>query len=220
MKTIITTLLVIISMNIHSQKTNINPKGKWFFGAEIGSNRIASYSSGEAKTLQGGILAEYYFARHWSFSGKIKYFDTGVSFFIPSTPGTGGYFLSFEGRPEYSGTFNGSVITVPVAIKWEFRVCQNLGANLKLGFVYNFEAKSEYTNYSENLKKVYPDSYEGSNAGFGFNYFVNKKTAIYIDVESFDGASKGTIGGFFGPITYTTQNVLMSIGFKYCFKKS
>ncbi|MCL9771056.1 hypothetical protein NAT47_11580 [Flavobacterium sp. HXWNR69] len=33
-------------------------------------------------------MAEYYMGNHWSLTGKIKYFETGVSFFKAGTNGT------------------------------------------------------------------------------------------------------------------------------------
>ena len=45
MKKLIITFLFLITTILYAQKTNINPNGKWFFGAEIGKNRIISLSS-------------------------------------------------------------------------------------------------------------------------------------------------------------------------------
>lgn len=70
-------LLSLISIVSYSQQ-----KKDWFFGAELGLNTITSFNLGEPnKSFQGGILAEYYMGNHWSLTGKIKYFETGVSFF-------------------------------------------------------------------------------------------------------------------------------------------
>ena len=219
MKIPLTLLLCFSIIIIYSQNTNINPKGKWFFGAEIGKNRIVSFSSDMNNTFQGGILAEYYFARHWSLSSKIKYFDTGVSINIPEKPSSPGSFANFfgsSGSPPYYGTFNGSVISVPIFIKWEFRLFKNLGASFKLGYAYNFETKSEYVNYSKSLQANYPKKGEGINSGFGINYFINKNMAIYYEIESYNGASKGKT-----PLNEnSTQNSLSSFGLKYCFKKT
>ena len=218
MKKLIITFLFLITTILYAQKTNINPNGKWFFGAEIGKNRIISLSSDRNNKIQGGILAEYYFARHWCLSTKIKYFDTGVSINIPEKPSSPGSFANFfgsSGSPPYYGTFNGSVISVPIFIKWEFRLFKNLGASFKLGYAYNFETKSEYVDYSTSLKANYPKIGEGINSGFGINYFINKNMAIYYEIESYNGASKGKT-----PLnTNTTQNSLSSFGIKYCFKK-
>jgi hypothetical protein len=111
--------LIIIGLSLFSCKvvsqTNeiVNPKGKWFFGVEMGTNKINFFSSGKTKTFfQGGFLTEYYFARHWSVSGKIKYFETGVSF-NQLNSGLFGIPLTYGG----SGTFKGNVIAIPIDIK-------------------------------------------------------------------------------------------------------
>ena len=79
MKKLIAILLAPFLMN--GQETSkseiINPEGKWFFSAEIGTNTITSYTLGEPnKSFQAGILAEFYTGRHWSLTGKVKYFET------------------------------------------------------------------------------------------------------------------------------------------------
>lgn len=214
-------ILIIIVLSLLSNKitsqTNeiVNPKGKWFFGVEMGTNKINSFSSGETKTsFQGGILTEYYFARHWSVSGRIKYFETGVSFFQPSFYNV----LAGFSRDLYSGTFKGAVIAIPFAIKWEFRIYKNLGANLKLGYAFNIETKSTYSNYSNNLSTDYPKQYGSVNPGVGLNYFINKKTSVYFDIERYSGSTKGHIEGILGKTSYEVENVLMSFGTKYSFK--
>ena len=214
-------ILIIIVLSLLSNKitsqTNeiVNPKGKWFFGVEIGTNKINSFSSRETKTsFQGGILTEYYFARHWSVSGRIKYFETGVSFFQSSADGG----LLGLSRNLYSGTFKGAEIAIPFSIKWEFRIYKNLGANLKLGYAFNIETKSTYSNYSNNLSTDYPKQYGSVNPGVGLNYFINKKTAVYFDIERYPGSTKGHTENIFGKISYEVENVLMNFGIKYSFK--
>jgi hypothetical protein len=217
-KIIVILLLSLLSNKIISQVIeNVNPKGNWYFGAEIGTNKINSFSAGGTKnSFQAGILSEYYFARHWSLSGRIKYYKTGVSFYKPDTH-TGSWFDL--GTDERFGNFNGAVISIPLNIKWEFRIYKNLAGNLKLGYAYNIECKSNYGNYSENLKTDYPKQYGGFNSSYGLNYFINKKTALYLDVEFYSGASKGYSDGFFGKNYYYTENVLLNFGIKYNFKK-
>ena len=209
-------VLSLLSNKIISQTNeNVNPKGKWFFGVEMGPNIINSFSNGESKTsFQGGILTEYYFARHWSLSGRIKYFETGVSFFQSSSDGG----LIGTSRDLYSGTFNGAVIAIPFAIKWEFRIYKNLGANLKLGYAFNIETKSVYSNYSDNLSTDYPKQYGSANAGGGLNYFINKKIAVYLDIESYKGSSKGHAENILGKTSYEEENILINFGVKYSFK--
>jgi hypothetical protein len=79
-KILILVVLSLLSNKIISQTNEIvNPNGKWFFGAEIGLNTITSINPNNTNSIQGGILAEYYFEKHFSISGRIKYFETGVS---------------------------------------------------------------------------------------------------------------------------------------------
>ena len=80
-------------------------KRDWLFGVELGSNTITSHNIVKNKTsMQGGFVVEYYIGNHWSLIGKIKYFETGVSFF---KQGTGGLFSSSETK---ALTFKGSVL--------------------------------------------------------------------------------------------------------------
>jgi hypothetical protein len=211
MKPQITIIILLFLQLAYSQnKEIINPKGKWFFGVEIGSNEITSYTLGEKnQSFQGGFLAEYYFAKHWSLSGRIKYFETGVSYFDPGSNGSsGGWFnLGFSGRPASYGYFNGNIIAFPLNINWKFRIFKNLSGNLKLGYVYNIETKSEYGEYSKDINpNDYPKNYESFNIGYGFNYFLNNKTAVYLEIESFGSSSKNN------------KNKLINFGYKYSFQ--
>ncbi len=213
-------LIVFCSIqNIVFSQTIINPKGSCYFGIEIGRNKVSSFMDSNSKSyfpLQAGIGAEYYFSRHWSLSSRIKYYETGVSFYKPGHSSSGG-FLNLDSDPYY-GTFNGAVVSIPIDIKWEFRIYKNLGGSIKIGPTYNFETKSKYYNYSPNLTTDYPKQYAGINSGYGLNYFLNKKLALYLDFEYFNGASKGYSDAFFGKNEYLTQNNLMNFGVKYNFK--
>jgi len=212
MRKLILLLLFPFLINAQSKNEIINPKGKWYFGAEIGTNTISSFSLGEPnQSFQGGVLAEYYFARHWSLSARIKYFETGVSFYDAGTNGSSGYIFSYSGRESYYGNFKGAEIAIPLNIKWEFRISENLGGSLKIGAAYTIETKSEYGSYSKDLPTNYPTRYESDNLGYGFNYFINKKMAFYLDFEYFIGNSKG-----YG---HYSENKLTNIGTKYNFKK-
>lgn len=218
-KIVVCILFVWFSNSIFSQtKENVNPKGNWFFGAEIGTNKINSFEIEPSKTsFQIGFISEYYFARHWSLSGRIKYFNTGVSFYKPSTHS--GSWLDL-GSDESFGSFNGTVIAFPIDIKWEFRIFKNLGGSLKLGSAYTIETYRNYGNYSSNINTNFPQQYGSFNVGWGLNYFINKKVAVYLDVENYSGASKGHSDGLFGGKSYNTQNQLVNFGIKYNFKKN
>jgi hypothetical protein len=204
---------------------NVNPRGNYFFGAEVGLNTINSLTLNESnKSIQGGILAEYYFAKHWSLSGRIKYFKTGVSFHKPeykstsSSQGMGPNLSGLFDNDEYLGRFEGAVISFPLDIKWEFRIYKNLSGNLKLGYAYNIETKNDYVNYTNNVRTDYPTHYGSSNTGFGFNYFINKKSSIYIDFENYFGAEKGRVPSFLFDGTKYAINNQINIGIKYNLK--
>jgi hypothetical protein len=202
-------------------KDIVNPKGQWYFGAEIGSNRIASLNLGESRqTFQGGILAEYYFARHWSLSGKIKYFETGVSYFERAIKSSGSFagFFGSSGRPSYSGNFSGAQIAIPLCIKWEFRFRKNFAGSLKIGYNQIFETEGNGTYKSDDkiLNLENDKIYGGTVLGLGFNYFLNQNLAIYIDFEGYTG---GSVKGYGQRKSYTTENSLTNFGVKYNFKK-
>lgn len=195
----------------------VNPDGKWFFGAEIGPNTITSYSSGEPnKSIQGGILAEFYTGRHWSLTGRVKYFKTGLSSFSPNTH-TGGWFdLGYD---ESLSKFEGKVITLPLNIKWEFRIWKNFSGNLNLGINYNFETESKYYYSNEdNYSKYNSKEYSSYNSGFGFNYFISNKMAVFINVEYYIGGVRGKTNSFLFVSPIYNTNTLLNFGFKYNFK--
>lgn len=218
---IICFVFIFIPFLINAQETAetaiFNPKGNWYFGAEMGLNTISSFKLGESnKSLQGGVLAEYYTGRHWSLGGRIKYFETGVSFYKPDTHS--GSWLDL-GNDAYYGFFKGAVISIPVTLKWEFRIFKNFSGSLKLGYAHSFETKSTYTNYSENLKTDYPKNYGSSNSGLGFNYLMNNKTAIYVDFETYFGGRKAKIPAIIFDNDQHVMNNLINIGLKHNFKK-
>jgi|GEM_PF-1200593 len=211
MKTILYLIIFIfIASKVLAQSPIINPKNCWYFGFEIGNNTITSYDLGEQnKSFQGGILSEYYFAKHWSISGRLKYFKTGLSFISSSA----------------YGQFDGAVISVPMNCKWEFKIIKNLSANLKFGVAYNYEIQRNYT-FSQNITTDYPKSFASLNSGIGVNYFVSKEIGVFVAFEQFRlGGYKGkkNVGGYDFNIdpflaNYTNNN-LINIGVKYNFKK-
>jgi len=218
MKQILIFISALLCTSLYSQDENfVDPKGKWYFGAETGANIIKDFSVDKTEvSLQGGFLAEYYFAKQWSLSGKIKYFKTGLAFYSPDTHSGSWFDL---GHDEFYGTFRGAVISIPVYVKWEFRVYQNLKANLKAGAAYNFETQSRY-DYSANLEPNYPTSYPTAISGLGLNYFVDEKLAVYFDYEVYlNGPKKGNMQTIIFDDGYRTKNMLVNFGVKYNFKK-
>ncbi|WP_134397050.1 outer membrane beta-barrel protein [Flavobacterium psychrophilum] len=206
-KLLLSIILILLSSNITlAQKTKeiIKPKGNLYLGVEIGTNTITSFSNNKTnKSFQEGLLIEYYFAKQWSALARVKYFETGVSFV----------------NNDNFGEFNGSVISIPIDIKWEFRIYKNLKSNLKIGGAYNFETKANYI-FSTNLETNNSKSFVNFNTGIGLNYFLSKKTTIYIDFETYKfGGYKGNSQSFILSKNYYTENNLINIGIKYNLKK-
>jgi len=209
---LILSIIFLSFIEISAQNETISLNNKWFFGVEIGGNHIASFDLDESKnSIQVGLLAEYYFTRKWSLTSKIKYYKTGVSF---HQSGSSGLF----GSNTHSGTFKGSVISIPVFAKWEFRVYRELKGNFKLGYAFNKEIKSQYSNYSNNLNtEDYSSQYGGLVVSYGFNY-LNAESAIYLDFEGYSGAEKGRTSSLVSNGKIVTTNYLISLGYKYSFK--
>ena len=44
----------------------VNPKHNWYFGAEVGRNKIKSNDFQDNVYVNFGISAEYYFHKYWS----------------------------------------------------------------------------------------------------------------------------------------------------------
>lgn len=192
----------------------ISKKKDWFFGAEVGINAVTSYNLGEAnKSFQGGFVAEYYFNNHWSLIGKLKHFETGVSFFKTGTNGT---YLSSATK---ALIFKGSVLSLPICVKWNYKLFSKLKGNLKVGLAYNFETKSNYK-LATNIDTNNPKSFGSFSAGLGLEYIANTKNILYLDFDTNQlGGYKGNDNGFILPTNYYTTNNLLSIGIKHNFKK-
>lgn len=204
-KLLIIIILFLLSSKMISQTDEIiNLKGKWFFGAEIGNNTITSFVSNEKKnSIQGGIVSEYYFAKRWSVNAKLKYFKAGMSF----------NYNSIYGR------FDGTVLTLPVNIKWEYPIFKNLRGNLKLGLALNKELDSNYS-YPVGKNIDYPTLYTNLNYGIGLNYFINSITSIFIDYELYDLGTDKNDNGSSDLLIDSADNNLISIGVKYNFREN
>jgi predicted porin len=198
-------IIIFFSNTIFSQEAEefvVNPRNNWFFGIEIGNNKITSFSFNEPKNyFQVGLLAEYYFAKHWSATARVKYFKTGLSFIKSAS----------------YGTFKGAVISVPLNIKWEYRIVKNFSGNFKLGIALNNEVESNY-DYSQNSKSDYDKSFTSFNSGLGFNYFLNKKMSIYGEYESYIWGNDRDESDFLEIEPNSTNNNLINFGIKYNFK--
>jgi hypothetical protein len=202
-------ILLIPILGISQQKKD------WFFGAELGLNTITSNSENleqNNNSIQGGFVAEYYLSKHWSLIGKIKYFDTGASYFVQ---GNNSIIFGSETRLLM---FEGSVLSIPLALKWNYRLFPNLKGNLKAGLAYNFETKSNYS--SINMDTNYSKNFGSFTAGLGLEYTVSPKTILYVDFDTNQfGGYKGKKYALisFNDNIYTTNN-LLSFGMKHNFK--
>ena len=160
MKTILTLFILCLTYSTTAQTNNLmNPKNKWFLGIEMGKNEIISTTK---KSTQLGILTEYYFHKNWSITGRVKYFKTGVT--------------------DFELNFTGAVISIPLNIKWEFNILEDLRANLNTGMAFNKEVNSNYQ-YAHNRDENFSTIYRTFNTGIGIDYFVSEKIGIYFNLE-------------------------------------
>ncbi len=202
-KIVIIVIISLISNKVISQTNEIiNPKGNWFFGAEIGLNAITSLHPSRMTSIQGGILSEYYFAKNWSVNGRIKYFETGV----------------LNENNSGKGVFKGAVISVPLNIIWKYRIINNFNGNFKVGVALNQEVKSNYY-YPANINTDYSKFYGSFNSGIGFNYFISQNTAFYINYEVYVLGNGRYDADWFPILPNSPNNNLFNIGIKHSFKK-
>lgn len=205
-KIFIISLLCFTSIKSVSQtKGNNNLQGKLFVGAEFGNNTITSFEPNHINGLQAGIMVEYYFLSFVSISGRIKYFETGVRDKINN----------------FNGFFKGAVLSIPVNLNGEFKIIKKLKGTVKVGLAANQEVKSNYTPYFSN--KIDASKFYGTfNTGVGICYYLNNKTALYLNYEVFVlGNDRISDQGFkFLPkLPNSPNNNLLNIGIKHCFKK-
>lgn len=174
-------ILGLFTNTLYAQtQTDDSPKGKFFFGVEMGTNNPASLRKSHTVNFQGGLLAEYYIAKHWIVNARLKYFQTALDFDMPR-PSNGPLLIATYNR------FDGAVISMPVNIKWEFRIFKGLHANLKLGAALNYEVKSDYS-YDADLSTDYPRLFASLNYGLGFSYHISPRLHIFLNVEDYRGA--------------------------------
>ena len=197
MKISIFCCLIFLSV-ANGQKTGINGDGKWFFGAEIGRNQITSMRPEVKNTVQGGILAEYYFARNWSFAGRLKYFETGVS----------------NKYDSQKGFFLGSVIALPLNMKRYLKIYKSLYFDVGLGASINRELQSNYY-YPSGENTNFSKTYLNLNAGFGLNYVVNKKYIVYVNFEVYNLGNDRDDADWLEILPNGPNNAHLNFGIKY-----
>jgi hypothetical protein len=209
---IIFLMLSYCSITYSQTDSIVNPNKKWFFGAEIGTNKILSFYYNEpTKSFQGGFITEYYYSKKWSITGRLKYFKIGAS--------RGIVYNTYNNTVDLKNyhRFDGEVIAVPINLKFEYKIFRNFRGNFKFGFALNQETKSEYQ-YPIGERTNYSTFFIDYNLGLGFIYYVNNNSAIYIESE-FKGLGKDRddLQTFIAP--NSTNNSFFNFGVKHCFKK-
>lgn len=217
-----TILILFISMGAFSQqienktKTHIvNPKNNWYFGVELSGNTIKSNDYIENTAINIGLSAEYYFHKYWSIQSKIQYYKTEVAYSTQST------FLSNGTRPYQTLFFEGNILSIPVTAKWEFKINKNFRGFLNFGTALNIETESNYEipNVINPDLSDFPTEYFSLNLGWGLNYNLSKKTALYFSYTINNGGYKGHTDEFLNSFDRVSRNEITSLGLKYNFKK-
>lgn len=227
MKKYLTILFLAFQWFMSSQVENFNPKKNLYFGANIGLNQIDTKSEKPKSGFQGGVFAEYYFAKQWSITGKISYFETGLDYyhFYPgyaSSGGFGGFFGGGSPSRLYSANFSSEVLATSLQIKWEFRLYNIFKGYWKTGIGLYLETHSKYENYiGDKNNGIYSSTFSSVLAGFGVTYFINDKYAIFAEIENHLGAAKFQSNdgwNFGGTGKRFASNHLIGVGVKYKFK--
>lgn len=215
--------LLIFFMSIFRTQAQENEdesmKNTWFIGLEIGGNIIDGIYTNNKKdfptSFYGGALIEYYISNQFSLIGGVKYFKTGTSFYREEIEPSSRFFCfpscSSPGRDEYKGWYKGEVISFPITLKWYYRIFQNIYGNIALGLSLNYETKSEYKEYSQNLKTDYSSVFGGLNNSFGIDYKINTKIRLFSNIGIFIGPEKGKIDNEI----IRLRNIFFTSGLKY-----
>lgn len=208
-------LLILTSTSLLSQTNNHNNLyKKWFCGVELGLNEISSYIYNEPTlSFQGGIMAEYFYVKKWSFTARIKYLKIGES--------RGIAYISINNNParvdlKYYKRFDGETISLFLNSKKEYNIVNNFKGFLKFGVVFNQEVVSKYNRYPEGKKVNYPTFFVDYNVGLGFiRYFTAKKlTAFYIEFE-FKGLGRDRHNAPIFILPQSANNSLINFGLKF-----
>jgi hypothetical protein len=215
-------LILFISMGAFSQQIDnkmkthiINPKNNWYFGVELGRNEIKSNDFIDNSTINIGVSAEYYFHKYWSIQSKIQFYKTEVAYSTQST------FLSNGTKPYQTLFFDGTIVSIPITAKWEFKINKNFRGFLNFGTAYNIETESNYVipNVANPNLAYFPTNYFSLNLGWGLNYNISKKAALYLSYTINSGGYKGHTDDFMSSYDRVATNLLINIGMKYNFKK-
>ena len=79
-------IIFLFGISLHAQQADkvkshtVNPKHKWYFGAEIGRNQIKSNDFQNNTLVNFGVTAEYYFHKYLSIQSKMQFYRTEVAY--------------------------------------------------------------------------------------------------------------------------------------------
>ena len=101
------------------------------------------------------------------------------------------------------------------------KASKKLRGFLNFGSAYNIETESNYVipNVTNPNLSDFPTNYFSINLGWGLNYNVSKKIALYFSYTINTGGYKGHTDNFLSSYDRYASNQLINIGIKYNFKK-
>lgn len=209
MKQLLSALAIVLATTISGQTERLNNKGKLFVGAELGGN-VVHKDNGNVIHPQFGVSGEYYFARKWSFSTKIKLHKAHLYYYHPEV--TGCRFLC-DNEDEKIANFESYNILIPINLKWDYKIAKNLYGYINGGFFINIETKS-YRNVTDNVKLNHNPVYASMNMGTGLGYQLKNNNVIYIDYNFYRGGDMIKEDGFGWDSYYYPINSHISIGYR------
>lgn len=212
MKNLFLILIIgLASVSVSGQSERLNNKGNFFIGAELGGNIIHHPNVIHS---QFGISGEYYFARKWSISAKIKYHKANLYYYWPEykpSCGFGGFLCG--GWDEKLAHFESYNIVIPFNMKWDYKIVENLYGYISGGAFLNIETKSYY-NVTDNLEFTHHPIYLSMNIGTGLGYQFKNNDAIYIDYNFYRGGDLIKVNTFLGDKYHYPKNTHISIGYR------
>ena len=204
-----------------SQQEKVNPKGKYFFGIDLGlAKSVGSGNNMEThQNFAPGINAEYYFTKNLSVLAEIKYYKTNLAYSFSSSSSSGGWWtfdLSGSGDPYRALFFDGEMFSIPLFVKYQFAIYRNFRMNFGLGPNFSFETKSNYI-IPENPNadtSMFKKSYVNFTFREGLLYFLDEKSAIQISMEYNPGSPKGAYNGLLGRSVYRNETIIWGLGYQ------
>jgi len=188
----------IILLFVYQTYSYSQNNSKFWFGAEVGTNRIEWYEDDKTTiSPQIGFVAEYEHIKRLSFLGRLKIYKTGLEFFEEELDTRGSAFYLFGGpsySPEYSGKYEGIVIALPIDLKYCWMKIYKHEFFVQAGATYISELYYKYQNYSESVNPAkFDHNFLSFNYGFGYSYRMNDSMKLHISFDEFYGGQKGQI---------------------------